>query len=367
MSQSTTGERVTAAISTIVAVAILGAAVTAQQARTPIADRLASLESDLRFQFDLSFRDDHGALQAHLGELELTLDAWRKSPQSSDDVQLLVDWLLTSIERTMPGHSGKLPPLPPFGRLRPTAVAPVAQPPAAPLDPRPTPSPALAPSEPAAVIEGVELPAEEPALDLDATSTPPTPSTGHVESSVDPPTPTPEAPPEQSVAAVSVPEIAAAAIEEPPTPAPTPEAPAEPTPTLVARPPRLGVSLNLAELNARITGYHGGLAEMDAALIADNKPSARRLAGLVGQLESLAGQYKFVRLYYDALTPAERRFVPAPRPMRDTLVLVDQRVAAATGDDFLDDFDAAHADQPTLAQRLHNVAKAVDANADATR
>jgi hypothetical protein len=356
MSQSTTGERVTAAISTVVAIAILGAAVTAQQARTPIADRLASLESDLRFQFDLVFRDDHGALQGRLGELELTLDAWQKSPQSSDDVQLLIDWLRTSIERTMPGHSGELPPLPPFGRQRPSIVATTSPRFAAPPDAKPTP--ALAPREAATVIAGAELPAEEPAIEIaPVPTTPTTPA----RSSADPPTPT--MPPEHPATVQPIAELAAAAIEAAPAPAP----PAEPTRTGIAPRPPLGVNLNLAELNARIAGYHDWLAEIDAALIADDKPSARRLADLVGQLESLAGQYKFVRLYHDALTPAERRFVPAPRPMTETLALVDQRVAAATGDDFLEDFDAAHADKPTLAQRLHNVAKAVGLNADATR
>ena len=68
MQSSTTGERVTAVLSTLVAIAILGAAVTAQQSRTPQADRLASLESDLRFQLDLAYRARRrGAALAHRG------------------------------------------------------------------------------------------------------------------------------------------------------------------------------------------------------------------------------------------------------------------------------------------------------------
>ena len=64
MHQPTYGERATAVVSTIVAIAILGAVVTAQQARAPQAGGerggLASLESDLRFQLDLAFRTDGG-------------------------------------------------------------------------------------------------------------------------------------------------------------------------------------------------------------------------------------------------------------------------------------------------------------------
>ena len=59
------------------------------------------------------------------------------------------------------------------------------------------------------------------------------------------------------------------------------------------------------------------------------------------------------------LTAAEQPGAAAPRSIADAVDLVAARVAAAAGDDLLDDFDAAHADQPALAQRLQALADAV--------
>jgi hypothetical protein len=183
------------------------------------------------------------------------------------------------------------------------------------------------------------------------------------------PAPTTEAqaaPPEHSITVHAAP-------TEPLAPAPTfeqtaeqyaehsvePPAPMAATVAAPAETPR--VNVNLAELSARIAGYHDGMAELDAALVADGELDGRRLARLVKQAELLAAQYRFVRLYADALTPQERRFVPAPRSMSDTVAMLAQRVAqaAASGDDVLDDFDATRTDEPTLAERLEAVAAAV--------
>ena len=75
MSQSTRGERITAAVSALAAVVILGAAVTAQQSRTAPVNPLARLESDLRFQLYLAHRTDGGVLAQRLTELNDALDA----------------------------------------------------------------------------------------------------------------------------------------------------------------------------------------------------------------------------------------------------------------------------------------------------
>jgi hypothetical protein len=111
------------------------------------------------------------------------------------------------------------------------------------------------------------------------------------------------------------------------------------------------VQVNLAELNARIRGYHHGLAEIEAALITGQR-SAAHLAAVVEDLERLAGQYQFLRLYYDSLTSVERRRVPRPRTLAEVVALAKGQLAASTGEDFLQAFDARSGESPTLADRL---------------
>jgi hypothetical protein len=121
------------------------------------------------------------------------------------------------------------------------------------------------------------------------------------------------------------------------------------------------IELNLAELNARIGGYHDGLDELEAAIVAADGPlNEKAAARLVERLEELAGQYAFVTLYYEALTSEEREFVAAPRSMTATLDLVSQQCRgledADTGD-FLGSSDDNS--RSKLGERLDAVAKAV--------
>jgi hypothetical protein len=361
---SSLSERLTAAVSALVAIAILGAAVTAQHARTSPLERIASLESDLRYQLELTSRDDHAAYKTRLGEIELTLDAWRKSPQSPDDVQLLIDWLRQAIKSTMPGETSALPALPPFGSQRPLMVAAPSRPPAPVEEPAHAPTPAGPVSDVATAVTVDEAPlAPPPSVDE------PPAATTVLHPVSEPAADITDTPPlEEPAQPLPTTESEAAAAEHSITvhPDPVPPAPTvEPSPPVaspvaaVAEPPR--VNVNLAELSARIAGYHDGMAEMDAMLVAEDELDGRRLASLVAQAESLAAQYRFVRLYSDALTPRERRFVPAPRSMSETVAMLSQRVAQATdsGDDVLDDFDATRTEEPTLAERLEAVAAAV--------
>jgi hypothetical protein len=127
------------------------------------------------------------------------------------------------------------------------------------------------------------------------------------------------------------------------------------------------VMVNLAELNAQIGGYHDGLDEIEGTVVAGRgRLTEGEIAQLVGQLEQLAGQYQFVRLYYDGLTPRERRFVGAPRRMEETIALVEaERVAlVAEDEDFLTALEEAAAEDE-LARRLKAVAAEVTAESPA--
>jgi hypothetical protein len=370
MHQSTLGERITAALSTVVAIALLGAALSAQQAQAPTADYLASLEADLRLQLDLAFRHDGGARRKQVAALEATLQAWRESAQSADDHELLVEWMQTAIRHTMPGAAGKLPPTPEFEEI---------------------PLPAAVEPAPALVDEPAPTPAEQPA----PTQAPPAEIAAAPVS--DAPGVTPIAVPPAVVVepiADERPAIDEAVIEAPSAAgAPVPETPVAPVEHSITVPPVVGpveaedsdsgpavvdasgedempaaqivdpvppvVRINLAELNARILGYHQGLDEIEAALVADGEFSPERLAALVDHLEHLATQYQFVSLYYGALTADEQAATVAPRSIIDAVDLVAAQVAAASDGDPLEDFDAAHADRPTLAQRLQALADAV--------
>src|SRR5262245_18237957 len=119
MNTSTVDEKVTAVVSALVAAAILGAVVTAEQGRAPTSDLLATLESDLRFQIEVAYRDDPNAGKARIRQLDDAIDAWRHSPRCPEDEQVFVEWLRTSLRRSMPGELNELPPTPPFSLAAP--------------------------------------------------------------------------------------------------------------------------------------------------------------------------------------------------------------------------------------------------------
>jgi hypothetical protein len=329
MHSTTTGEKATAAISTVVAIAILGAAVTGQQARPPRTDRVASLESDLRYQLELAFRHDPRALKARVAAVDRTLSAWRSSPQSGSDYQLIVDWLRASIASAMPGRSGNLPPTPEFGATAPTVAA---RPPASGEKPRRATG--AAPEEAPSPLSGIE-------------------------SLFEPPEPAPEA-------AEAIPSSADLAGEDLFGDAANPmersiSVPPATKHTAVNGRPVLRplVTVNLAELNARIAGYHEGLTEIDAALVSRGRRAPQQLADLMDQLEQLANQHQFVSLYYDALTADEREVVAAPRSIGPTIRAMERHLAAAASNgDPLAPFDANDSAEPTLRDRLRGLSAA---------
>jgi len=179
---------------------------------------------------------------------------------------------------------------------------------------------------------------------------------------------TPPAPPAMVQPAAEAPTVVKSSspptppVDELPTPPQlsTPEREAPAAPGDAAAP----VTVNLVELNAQIRGYHEGLDEIDSIIVAkEGRLAAEDIANLVGQLEQLAAQYQFVRLYYDGLSKSERRFVAAPRSMSETIGLVEAQRAtiAAEEEDFLTTLENDVAEDE-LAKRLKAMAKEVGAD-----
>lgn len=430
MYKLTMSERTTTIVSALVALAILGLGVTAQPTGDPASGRIEALESDLRFQIEMSWRHDGRTRDVREAQLAETLAAWEASPQTGPDRQLLENWLRGAIVGTLPGESGEFPPAPAFSELIVEAAKPAI-----------APGPAANPSAPPGAVE--PPPASKPQADVNTGAalpalprdvplkpgqayTPPkakefriTPRVpGSVQATAQPAVPTkPAAPIQQAPTAPPKRVVAAKPVDVPPAPmrleekttetanakesprvveqAPAEvqneskelkeekhEAPAVATLPAESKPaapntvdpkapqpivqelPAAPVMVNLAELNAQIRGYHDGLDEIEATVVArSGKLTEGEVAQLVGQLEQLAAQHQFVRLYYDGLSQSERRFVAAPRSMGETIELVDGQRAAlvAEEEDFLTALEGDVA-KDELQQRLEAVANEVGAD-----
>lgn len=312
-----TRERATAVVSAVAAIAILGLGATAQPARRAAGDRLAQLESDLRYQLELGSRLDRTALDAGAKALESTLAAWRKSPQSPGDYVRMTAWLRTALVRSLPGESGAWPATPAFSAAVEVRVA----------------RKEIAAEE---IVKKVAKPRSVATRQAPA----------RVKQAVVAARPAPSA---AQVAA------AYGGVKVEPVAAKPRAAKVEVTAVSAA----VAVEVNLAELNARIGGYHEGLREIEASLVARRAGmTVGQVAQLAGQLELLAGQYQFVRLYYDSLNRDERQFVTAPRAMTSTIERVDReraRVEAAADEDFFAANDPEGASE--LANRLKELAE----------
>ena len=419
MYKLTMSERTTSIVSALVALAILGLGVTAKPTADPTSGRIEALESDLRFQIEMSWRHDGRTRGLRTVQLEETLAAWNDSPQSLEDRVLLENWLRAAIVDTLPGESGEFPPMPKFSVAKPEAKPkpavprqpqPSAETPAAAKPPTPKPKAAPLPRDhelkpgqaytpprakeirltPRVAAGAQPTPSQPQAADRPPAPAPPVavappkrviaakpiPKDGGTETApVSPPAvvkaPTPPVPPVEEPK--SKPSNKPALVESPPSelsasvaPAPSKIVPpvaeqrpaVEPPPEVDATP----VMVNLAELNAQIAGYHEGLHEIAAKTVARRgKLTEGEIARLVGQLEQLAGQYQFVRLYYDGLTPRERRLVRTPERMTETIALVETERQALTAED--EDFLTALEEvqvEDELARRLKTLAEEVD-------
>jgi len=376
MSQSIIhSERITAILSTLVAIAILAAGVTAHQSRAPL-DELERLEADLQFQLDWAFRHDTKERSRRLARLEETLDAWRASPRSEEDRKLLATWLLESTIRSMPGTTKPLPTVPQFGK--PTVVA-LAEPIAAQLEESKVEQPKSI--EKAIEKKTVQMTAVAADIRQQATLlTTPTnhdvavlgeipEKTAHKASSIVSPehnvvvldevadgtanlvliAEPNNAQPENSLAKlpqISPPEMGTVKVDPP----------KEEMPSKRYEEP---VRINLTELAARIAGYHASLDQIETELLFAKSPDLNFLEKRVKELRALTRDFRFVKLYYAALSEKERKQISAPRWMSAALAeierLIQQNESQQEGD-FLGSFDSAQQKQiEDLRQQLATI------------
>lgn len=325
MVESSRNERLTAFVSTIVAVAILAAGVTATQQQEFPGDDATQAVADLRFQLDMAFRHDARERDTRIAQLDSLVSAWEKSPKSADDQAMLFQWLQESAGRSLPGALAPLPALPVFSSPAPPIVHEVKK---VPVDEKPI---VIAPSQPVG---------SQPSL---------------VKKSVvqTPITPTPNDPLEEEMVALRQPESLApdTTIPQPKNSSVAPRPAIQEEPKLV--PQQLlasvpinkePVGVNLTELAARIAGYHDSLDEVETALLRMNSPSLDVVIEQINSLDRMTRDYGFVTLYYDSLSTKERQQVIEPRSMKSTLVEVDRqldRCAEILDGDFLGSFDQA--------------------------
>ena len=315
------GERLTVIISTLFALLILAAGVTAQQQHTAPRDILNQLESDLRFQLKTTLRHDLAMQRERLALLDQTLIAWQESPQTEKNRKLLADWLLESTLRSMPGATEDLPEIPSFRALVKKSTEP---PTVKPQNDLPS-SESIQPREILSNPEQPELPQNLPEpselnpVDFPNTNLVPQ----HVPSVV-----------KNSARPVRVTSKPASF-----TSTTTPWV----VPALASIPSKeKAVQINLSELEARITGYHVGLDETETVLLTLEEIDIEVLSKIIKQLEETARDFRFVKLYYDALTESERKNLTLPRSMQPTINEIKRqltRVELSQEEDFLSDFE----------------------------
>jgi hypothetical protein len=368
-------ERATATLSALIAAAIIAGALTASDPQPSPGDQLARQESDLRFQLGLAYKQQPRLLRSRTSELDAALNAYRRSAQTVEDASLLAEWLEQSLLASLPPRREPLPAPPPFRSPLENQVAPVAAPTNGDEAPKPAATVEPAAAEPHAANLASDL-AETPAQ-LEPIPVPESSEPAPADSS-SAPKPTPDAaaaaatvPPDGDVVLdLPAPPAADAGGPEPtladdaedePLPAPAASPLADPLPSADPRPlakQPVSVAINLAELNARVRGYHDGLAEIEAAVVAEHEPFAwERLDELVTTLERLSAQKSFIDLYCGALTAAERKAVVVPRSCQGVLEALEREVAAslaAEGDEFLAPFAADHAGS-LLLERLRKL------------
>jgi len=330
---SAKSERITAIVSTLVAVAILAGGVTAFQSHNAPIDDVVQLESDLRFQLEVAFKHDPNERAARLVQLEKVSQAWQQSPRVIADRAKLASWLLEATIRSMPGSFEALPAVPNFGEqpqqqavkqmpdvlvTPPVAAAKVAaKSDSEQLFPTPAPVESIMDAQPEtlvdptiAVVESVESHVFRKRPKVEPVALP------------------------QSTVAVAVPQ----AVEP--------------------------VRINLTELAARITGYHDGLDEVETALLTLEVNDFTTLAAQIRQLEEMTHDFRFVSIYFELLTDDERRAVTAPRPMTATLAEIERRLdrsQAVRSGDFLEEFDSSNQEQiAKLRGQLSQIASRVD-------
>jgi len=314
-------ERITAVVSTLVAIAILAAGVTAHQSHAPQGE-LERLQSDLQFQLDWAFRHDSKERSQRIASLEETIEAWHTSPRSEEDRKLLASWLLESTVRSMPGTTKPLQSVPEFGKPheidQPRVVA-FAKPLATKTE--------EGKAEQSAPIESKTVQLTQVAALVKKVA----------------------ATPAADVAEEIAEEVASIDAQQPETPAETSETLAK---------------INFPELTARISGYHDGLDQIETALLFANAPDLVFLENQVQGLVDLTQDFRFVKLYHEALSVQESELVSAPRTMSAAQAEIERllkRYEDQQDGDFLGSFDPAQREQiENLRQKLATLAGSKD-------
>ena len=370
MSQPTpNSERFTAIVSTLLAIAILAAGVTAQQAQYSPPDDLTRLESDLRFQLQRAYKHDGLRRNRRLAQVDQVLRDWQNSPQSLQERQQLVTWLSEATLQSMPGSSQKFPPVPKFGKNQQPSLnaatsdksSTAKQPPALHVSPpfpsqpqqaSPPTTTQSAPKQSASWIKSITTPGgleienpyfDDPPATATVNSTPTLPSHEHH------PTPIEAMPLADNIASpqpqsepTPQPAIQPAALQSANQPPPTTA-----TSTATTEPP---VHINLIELSARIAGYHHSLDVVETRLLTHAHPDLDTLASQVKLLEDLSHDYRFVNLYYQILSDKQRRTIKSPRSLQPALKQVARhlnRHQAAQDNDYLSAFDTTQTQKLT--------------------
>lgn len=335
MVESNGNERLTAFVSTIVAVAILAAGVTAHQS-VPRTTDIGQLEADLQFQFERTFRHDARQGEARLATLEKVMAGWRESAQSDLDREQLVAWMHESAMRSIPGTLAPLPEIPEFSQVQSAPTVQVVE------------------HEVKKVVVDEQPKAKEAESTLadNGGKTKPGLYTQGPQTVI---TPTLADPLEEEMVALRQPQsinpeippaTATTKAGTAPRPGMTQESPLRETNLLASVPvePQEPVGVNLTELAARIAGYHDALDKIDMALMTMKTADMEVITREIAQLESLVRDYRFVDLYYQSLTEAERRMVIAPRPMNTVIAEIERqldRCEEVLDGDFLGMFDSA--------------------------
>lgn len=355
MVQSSGNGRLTAFVSTAVAVAILAAGVTARQNSVRTVTDIVQVASDLRFQFEMTLRHNSRERDVRLAELDAVMDAWRVAPQSEADHELILTWLREAGTNSLPGIMRPLPPLPVFSQSKLILAEPQnpsKSRPAVERQVQKVPTPALQQAE-------VKQPEIRKNLTPQSNASAPTIDSVYSQSKNPeraPVTPTPVDPLEEEMIALRQPESLTSGtltVAREPGLAPRPgivEQPKVIEQNLLASVPvtkhtaaAAPVAVNLTELAARIAGYHDALDEVELALLRTDRPDLEVVTEQVNRLDQMTRDYGFVRLYYDSLTPVERDSMIEPRSMRSALDEVKRQLARCEevlDGDYLGTFDA---------------------------
>lgn len=346
-------ERLTTVVSTLIAAALLAAGVTAQQARTTRPSTLERLESDLRFQIRSAFRMTPIQAEQRLQKLDAVLKDYRLQPRNAADQRKLADWLAAATARSIPGTIKPMPAAPGFYEKQHPEQSRVVEAertverkqPAA-LSKKPTPVTAEEPVIALAPARQAEASFPEEISILKPRKTAETGErTRSRQETVEPP---------KLARMTEVSKTSRDAIKPASLNPPTSQF-VSVTPT---QPPTTQIQVNLRELEARITGYHAGLDELQAVLIDPSAPTEQSIAKQIASLESLVSDYQFVKLYYESLNPEERRRVTTPRKLQEGVSTVRKQLQGLQKEveaDFLGEFDLS------LTKRLTALSKRLDA------